>query len=129
MAEADAKALVKYESSKPSVATIDDNGNLEILGLGATDIKAYIDDTDYQSAEAIYKLVVIDPNAVTATDRLNLEAFGFTQNTYAALTYTSPKTGILYSACGMKTPMQAIVAAFPSTPAWPAAKAHILVLQ
>lgn len=102
MAEADAKALVKYESSKPSVATIDDNGNLEILGLGATDIKAYIDDTDYQSAEAIYKLVVIDPNAVTATDRLNLEAFGFTQNTYAALTYTSPKTGILYSACGMK---------------------------
>lgn len=102
MTENEALALVKYSSSKPSVATIDDNGNLEILGLGATDIKAYIDDTDYQSAEAIYKLVVIDPNAVTATDRLNLEAFGFTQNTYAALTYTSPKTGILYSACGMK---------------------------
>lgn len=103
MAEADAKALVKYESSKPSVATIDDNGNLEILGLGATDIKAYIDDTDYQSAEAIYKLVVIDPNAVTATDRLNLEAFGFTENEYKALTYQSSTTGILYSACGLKS--------------------------
>lgn len=75
MTESDALALVKYSSSKPSVATIDDNGNLEILGLGATDIKAYIDDTNYQSEEKIYKLVVIDPNAVTATDRINKDCF------------------------------------------------------
>lgn len=102
MTEAEAKALVKYESSKPSVATIGANGTLEILGLGATEIKAYIDDTNYQSEEATYTLIVTDPNAATATDRLDLEAFGFTQNTYVALTYTSPATGILYSACGMK---------------------------
>lgn len=99
MAEADAKALVKYESSKPSVATIDDNGNLEILGLGATDIKAYIDDTDYQSAEAIYKLVVIDPNAVTATDRINKDCFEGISNSYSTFHYTSPTTGITYAAC------------------------------
>lgn len=99
MAEADAKALVKYESSKPSVATIDDNGNLEILGLGATDIKAYIDDTDYQSAEAIYKLVVIDPNAVTATDRLNKDCFEGITSSYSTFHYTSPATGITYAAC------------------------------
>lgn len=99
MAEADAKALVKYESSKPSVATIDDNGNLEILGLGATDIKAYIDDTDYQSEEAIYKLVVIDPNAVTATDRLNKDCFEGISNSYSTFHYTSSATGITYAAC------------------------------
>lgn len=51
MTENEALALVKYSSSKPSVATIDDNGNLEILGLGGTEIKAYIDDTNYQSEE------------------------------------------------------------------------------
>lgn len=103
MTEAEAKALVKYESSKPSVATIDDNGTLEILGRGATEIKAYIDDTNYQFEETSYKLVVIDPNAVTATDRLDLTAFGFTENTYANKTYLSPTTGILYSACGAKS--------------------------
>lgn len=103
MTESDALALVKYSSSKPSVATIDDNGNLEILGLGATEIKAYIDDTNYQYEETSYKLVVIDPNAVTATDRLDLTSFGFTENTYANKTYLSPSTGILYSACGTKS--------------------------
>lgn len=103
MTENEALALVKYSSSKPSVATIDDNGNLEILGLGGTEIKAYIDDTNYQSEEKSYKLVVIDPNAVTATDRLDLTSFGFTENTYANKTYLSPSTGILYSACGTKS--------------------------
>lgn len=99
MTESDALALVKYSSSKPSVATIDDNGNLEILGLGATDIKAYIDDTNYQSEEKIYKLVVIDPNAVTATDRINKDCFEGISNSYSTFHYTSPTTGITYAAC------------------------------
>lgn len=99
MAEADAKALVKYESSKPSVATIDDNGNLEILGLGATEIKAYIDDTNYQYEETSYRLVVLDPNAVTATDRLNKDCFEGISNSYSTFHYTSPTTGIIYAAC------------------------------
>lgn len=99
MTESDALALVKYSSSKPSVATIDDNGNLEILGLGATDIKAYIDDTNYQYEETSYKLVVIDPNAVTATDRLNKDCFEGISNSYSTFHYTSPTTGITYAAC------------------------------
>lgn len=96
-----AEGLVKYSSDKISVATIE-GGELQILAPGTTTITAYVDDPAYEPTEASYTLSVIDANAKTATDRLNLEAFGFTQNTYAALTYTSPKTGILYSACGMK---------------------------
>lgn len=99
MTENEALALVKYSSSKPSVATIDDNGNLEILGLGGTEIKAYIDDTNYQSEEKSYKLVVIDPNAVTATDRINKDCFEGISNSYSTFHYTSPTTGITYAAC------------------------------
>ncbi len=97
--EAQALALVKYTSSKPLVATIDEQGNLEIVGLGATEIKAYIDDTNYQSAEAVYTLVVTDPNAVTATDRLNKSCFEGITNSYSTFHYTSPATGITYAAC------------------------------
>lgn len=96
-----AEGLVKYKSEKETVATIE-GGELQILAPGTTTITAYVDDPAYEPTEASYTLSVIDANAETATDRLNLEAFGFTQNTYAALTYTSPKTGILYSACGTK---------------------------
>lgn len=96
-----AEGLVKYSSDNISVATIE-GGELQILAPGTTTITAYVNDPAYEPTEASYTLSVIDANAKTATDRLNLEAFGFTQNTYAALTYTSPKTGILYSACGMK---------------------------
>lgn len=96
-----AEGLVKYSSDNISVATIE-GGELQILAPGTTTITAYVDDPAYEPTEASYTLSVIDANAKTATDRLNLEAFGFTQNTYAALTYTSPKTGILYSACGTK---------------------------
>lgn len=99
MTESDALALVKYSSSKPSVATIDDNGNLEVLGLGATEIKAYIDDTNYQYEETSYRLVVLDPNAVTATDRLNKDCFEGISNSYSTFHYTSPTTGIIYAAC------------------------------
>lgn len=99
MTENDALALVKYSSSKPSVATIDDNGNLEVLGLGATEIKAYIDDTNYQYEETSYRLVVLDPNAVTATDRLNKDCFEGISNSYSTFHYTSPTTGIIYAAC------------------------------
>ena len=97
--EAQALALVKYTSSKPLVATIDEQGNLEIVGLGATEIKAYIDDTNYQSAEAVYTLVVTDPNAVTATDRLDKSCFEGITNSYSTFHYTSPATGITYAAC------------------------------
>lgn len=97
--EAQALALVKYTSSKPLVATIDEQGNLEIVGLGATEIKAYIDDTNYQSAEAAYTLVVTDPNAVTATDKLDTSCFEGITNSYSTFHYTSPATGITYAAC------------------------------
>ena len=97
-----AEGLVKYSSDNLRVATIE-GGELQIFAPGTTTITAYVDDPDYEPTEASYTLSVIDANAKTATDRLNLAAFGFTQNTYAALTYTSPKTGIMYSACGMKS--------------------------
>lgn len=96
-----AEGLVKYSSDNISVATIE-GGELQILAPGTTTITAYVDDSAYEPTEASYTLSVIDANAETATDRLNLEAFGFTQNAYTALTYTSPKTGIIYSACGLK---------------------------
>lgn len=99
MTEAEATALVKYSSSKESVATIDEAGNLEILGLGATEIKAFIDNTDYQCEPVVYTLAVIDPNAVTATDRLEKDCFEGITNSYSTFHYTSPATGITYAAC------------------------------
>lgn len=96
-----ADGLVKYSSEKTSVATIE-GGELQILAPGTTTITAYVDDPAYQPTEATYTLAVSDANATSVTDRLNLEAFGFTQNAFMALTYISPETGILYSACGQK---------------------------
>lgn len=95
------EGLINYSSDNEKVATIED-GKLKIHAPGLTTITASVTDEKFAKTEATYMLVVTDPNAKTATDRLNLEAFGFTQNTYTALTYVSSETGILYSACGSK---------------------------
>lgn len=54
---------VKYASTNESVATIDENGNITLVGVGSTTIKASItaDDT-YLSASDSYTLTVVEAN-------------------------------------------------------------------
>ena len=49
---------VEYSSSKPTVATIDKDGKVEMKGTGETIIKAAVNDPNYQYAEASYILKV-----------------------------------------------------------------------
>lgn len=55
----EAASLVKYSSSNPEVATVDDQGTITLLSTGETEIKAYIKDSDdYQDSETSYQLTV-----------------------------------------------------------------------
>ena len=71
---------VKYSSSKPEVATIDENGSVKMLDTGETTIKAAISDPNYKDAEASYTLTVtsyaynlkIDGQVVTEENRKTL---------------------------------------------------------
>ena len=55
---------VTFESSAPSVATVDNNGNVTIVAAGETTITASSAETDdYLAGTASYTLTVIDPNA------------------------------------------------------------------
>ena len=55
---------VTYTSSEPTVATIDESGNVTILAAGTTVISASsLETNDYLAGTASYTLTVIDPNA------------------------------------------------------------------
>lgn len=51
-------ANVAYTSSKPEVAEVDKDGLVTMKGTGETIITAAINDTNYQGADASYKLIV-----------------------------------------------------------------------
>lgn len=54
-------ATVTWESSNPGVATIDENGNVTLVAVGATTITAtYAGNNDYQASSATYELTVTD---------------------------------------------------------------------
>lgn len=63
---------VIYESSNPSVATIDEDGNVTIVAAGETVIKATSEETDnYLAGEAIYTLTVQEA-PVVGSDKYEL---------------------------------------------------------
>ena len=70
---------VTYSSSNPTVATIDVNGNVEIVGQGATTISAVSKETsDYYAGAASYTLKVIDKTIVYSANFYE-DFCGFTQ--------------------------------------------------
>ncbi len=55
------KSGVKFESSEPTVATINANGDIILKSEGTTTIKAYYEeDATYAAAEATYELTVVE---------------------------------------------------------------------
>ena len=55
------KSGVKFESSEPTVATINANGDIILKSEGRTTIKAYYEEDDtYVAAEATYELIVVE---------------------------------------------------------------------
>ena len=83
---ADVKNRTKYKSSDPKVATIDDNGELTLVGRGTTTITAYVDEGEgYNAQEASYTLSVIDLDQYVLT-------FGSTGNSKGVSNYTSTWT-------------------------------------
>lgn len=77
---------VSYESSNASVATIDSEGNVSIVGAGNTVISATFDGNEtYKASTVSYAITVVDPNSVST--EISVDDFG-TTNAYTAYTYT-----------------------------------------
>jgi len=56
--------VVTYSSSNESVATIDANGKVSVVGLGTTTIKGHVDETEtYNSVSAEYELTIVGDNS------------------------------------------------------------------
>ena len=57
---------VSYSSDNEAVATVDNNGNVTVIGIGTTTITAEADeDTRYKAGSASYTLIVLDPSVST----------------------------------------------------------------
>ncbi len=62
-------AAITWKSSVPEVATVDENGNVEILAIGVTEITATAAENDsYYGGSASYTLEVIDPDTFWAPE-------------------------------------------------------------
>lgn len=95
----DAATYVKFSSSEPSVATVTNDGEIEIKKAGTTTITASISDNDkYKDAKTSYELKVIDPNATV----LNLSFFNITGSGYAAFS-KADSYNVKYSTVSLKS--------------------------
>lgn len=84
-----------FESSEPAVATIDQDGEVTIVGMGTTVITASVEETEnFKAAEASYTLRVVPQN-------FNLETFDGATN-YTGTYATTPVTGEPSTATGIK---------------------------
>lgn len=73
---------ITFDSSDKNVATIDADGNVKALAKGTTTITAtFAGDDTYAEAEASFRLIVIDPNAIEPVtfDFSDPESFGLTK--------------------------------------------------
>lgn len=88
---------ITYSSSDETVATVDEAGNVDLIGEGETTIKAYFpgDDT-YQEATASYILKVSKPSANLAYSASSCHVVIGEAYTLPKLTYTKGVTGIVF---------------------------------
>lgn len=90
---------VTYTSSNPAVATVDENGNVTIVGEGTTTITAKITgDANYEDAEVSYELTVA-PQPVVAAPTFSLVAGSYGKAQQLIISAESGAT-ILYSTDG-----------------------------
>lgn len=70
---------ITYESSKPAVATVAEDGTVTLVDEGTTTITAsYAGDDTYADVTASYTLTVTDPNKLVATfDFMNPSKYGY----------------------------------------------------
>ncbi|MDE6156877.1 MAG: Ig-like domain-containing protein [Muribaculaceae bacterium] len=95
---------VVYDSSNKDVATVNDDGSVNVLGVGSTVISASSQENEeYEAGYASYKLTVKDPNApkfglVTSVDELYDGAMALivckTKNDAMSTTQSSNNRGI-----------------------------------
>ena len=90
---------VTYTSSNPEVATVDENGNVTIVGEGTTTITAKITgDANYEDAEVSYELTVA-PQPVVAAPTFSLVAGTYGEAQQLTISAENGAT-ILYSTDG-----------------------------
>ncbi len=94
---------VTYTSSNPAVATVDENGNVTIVGEGTTTITAKITgDANYEDAEVSYELTVA-PQPVVAAPTFSLVAGSYTGVQTVNISCATEGATISYSTDGGQT--------------------------
>lgn len=73
----DGNGTVSCTSSNHEVAVVDNNGAVNVIGIGATVITATITETEtHKAAKVSYTLVVTDPNAISETVDFTTKGYG-----------------------------------------------------
>lgn len=92
---------VTYASSKPTVATIDNNGNVTIVGAGQTVISAiFAGNTSYAPSTVTYNLAVRDSREKVATPTFSPAAGAVDAGTVVTISTTTAGATIYYTTDG-----------------------------
>lgn len=92
---------VTYASSKPTVATIDNNGNVTIVGAGQTVISAiFAGNTSYAPSTVTYTLTVTDSREKVATPTFSPAAGAVDAGTVVTISTTTAGATIYYTVDG-----------------------------
>ena len=92
---------VTYASSKPTVATIDNNGDITIVGAGETVISAiFAGNTSYAPSKVTYTLTVTDSREKVATPTFSPAAGAVDAGTVVTISTTTAGATIYYTTDG-----------------------------
>lgn len=92
---------VTYASSKPTVATIDNNGNVTIVGAGQTVISAiFAGNTSYAPSTVTYTLTVTDSREKVATPTFSPASGAVDAGTVVTISTTTAGATIYYTTDG-----------------------------
>jgi hypothetical protein len=92
---------VTYASSKPTVATIDNNGDITIVGAGETVISAiFAGNTSYAPSTVTYTLTVTDSREKVATPTFSPAAGAVDAGTVVTISTTTAGATIYYTTDG-----------------------------
>ena len=95
-------ATVTYESSNTAVATVDENGNVTIVGVGTAKITAsYAGNSQYNPATASYTITVNDVVVALAAPTFSPKAGTYTEPKEVAIACATPGVTIEYTIDGV----------------------------